>query len=263
MNNQVAKSIMTTMVMLAIMCLTQCCRTQFANDVNVELWKFDNSMGVLHPDSVDTTGIVQPVEYTEASITFNLARGTNMEKYTEWASGVLTEIRQANGCYKCRFSNNTLDSPQVKWTSWWLRFEHWAVFTEGDQWQLILSKLRTEYAECINVEIWALDHSLSLLPEEQDDQPTKPQPYVGADVEANITFNLTPGINPRKYREWANDAIIKIVKAPGCLCWSSAHNAMDSPRVEWISWWESVDAWAKFTASNDWQTILLKLTEPN
>jgi hypothetical protein len=218
---------------------------------------------VLHPDSVDTTGIVQPVEYTEASITFNLARGTNMEKYAEWASGVLTEIRQANGCYKCRFSNNTLDSPQVKWTSWWLRFEHWAVFTEGDQWQLILSKLRTEYAECINVEIWALDHSLSLLPEEQDDQPTKPQPYVGADVEANITFNLTPGINPRKYREWANDAIIKIVKAPGCLCWSSAHNAMDSPRVEWISWWESVDAWAKFTASNDWQTILLKLTEPN
>jgi hypothetical protein len=264
MSKKATIPIMTIVVMLTIMCLSRCSpKLPFANCVNVKIWKFDNSMGVLHPNDADNTGIAEPVAYTEVSVTFNIARGTNMEEYKEWATGVLTKVRSAQGCYKCRFSTNILDSPRAKWTAWWLDFNHWAAFTESDQWQSILFNLHSKYANCINIEIWALDNSLSLLPEEQDEQQTKPEPYGGAEIEANMTFNLTPGVNPKKYGEWTNGAITKMINAPGCVGWCSAHNALDSPRVEWISWWNSMDDWAKFTASADWQKILLELSEPN
>jgi heme-degrading monooxygenase HmoA len=88
----------------------------------------------------------QVIQYCEevgvaVDLTFNLAPRTNPEAFNRWAAEKIYAMSTTEGCIKCRPYQNILDSPRVKWTSWWVDLKHWAKYTDSDEWKEILDEL--------------------------------------------------------------------------------------------------------------------------
>ena len=108
----------------------------------------------------------------EVNLTFNLRPGVSQIFYQLWSNTTFRKIQNAQGCVNSRSSGNMLDSPRVKWTSWWTTLHDWAMFTESNEWQDILSKLHYKATD-INIEIWKL-YKPMIMPRTQTEEPVKP-----------------------------------------------------------------------------------------
>lgn len=256
------KWIIIKVSLLILIILAGCTKPPFGTDINVKVWRLDNSMGVALPDAQDLPPENDFAGHT-AHLSFDLLRDIDIASFDKWSDSIINEIRGVQGCEKCRSYRDNFFMHSVNWISWWEKNEDWTTFVNGDAWAYIISTLHKRYATNITYEIWYLDHTMSLLPEDDDQHPVKPEPYIAAAFQMNLTFNLSSNVKPGDYESWSNKAITKIVDAPGCVGWCSSHNKLDSPRFEWTSWWNSMDEWAKFIASDDWSTILRELSEPH
>ncbi|MCK4252259.1 antibiotic biosynthesis monooxygenase [candidate division WOR-3 bacterium] len=90
----------------------------------------------------------------EMSIIFNLRPDVDSTAIRKWAKNVIQVIAGAHGCVKFAFSRNSLDSAQIKLTSWWTTMADWSKFTQSKEWLFILSELRSTFATDINTDIW-------------------------------------------------------------------------------------------------------------
>ena len=110
----------------------------------------------------------------EVNCTFDLKPGVNTLSFRVWANDVIAKIADANGCLSCHSSHNMLDSPRVKWESWWKTIDDWATFTAGDYWQRVLSDLHYEYAVGFDIDIWTPDKYMFVLFEKETKPIVKP-----------------------------------------------------------------------------------------
>jgi Na+-transporting methylmalonyl-CoA/oxaloacetate decarboxylase gamma subunit len=108
----------------------------------------------------------------EVNLTFNLRSGVSQQSYQLWTNTAFRKIQNAQGCVNSLSFGNMLDSPRVKWTSWWTALHDWAIFTESNEWQAILSELHYKATD-INIEIWKLDKPMIIL-RTQTEEPVKP-----------------------------------------------------------------------------------------
>ena len=92
----------------------------------------------------------------EMSIIFNLRPDVDSKAIREWANKAIQMMADAPGCVKFAFFRNSLDSAQIKLTSWWTTMDYWSKFTQSKEWQDILFKLHSKFATDINTDIWNL-----------------------------------------------------------------------------------------------------------
>ena len=237
----------------------------------------------------------EPIPFIEVHLTCNPMQGMEEEEFQSWLDEIVDKLANTEGCLKAQASLNVLDSPRIEITSWWQAMDDWTQFVRDDYWQSQLARLHSSCGTDLNVELWRLDNPLTLAPEEgeqhpvkpeptnqnpeeqgeeganqqpsltppeeQEEQPVKPEPFTGAGIEVDLTFNLNPDVEPETYERWVRRSTTKIRNAAGCLGWCTSRNILDSPRMRVTSWWKSLDSWANFAESDDWQTILRQLSE--
>jgi len=95
--------------------------------------------------------------------------------------------------------------------------------------------------------------------EKEPEVIVKPMMLLVGNIEVDLTFNINAGATIQGYQSWASGVISKIKNAPGCTRCQPMHNMLDSPKVKWISAWNSLKDWATFTESNEWQDMLSDL----
>ncbi len=80
-------------------------------------------------------------------------------------------------------------------------------------------------------------------------------------IEANMTWRFLPHINHKEYVEWSKKANDLVLKAQGLLEFRANRNLLGTPQVRTTTVWHSLTHWAKFSESEEWQSLKVQLLD--
>ena len=74
-------------------------------------------------------------------------------------------------------------------------------------------------------------------------------------IEVNTTYDFLPGIDRYAYGARVKQITDAILQAPGFVELRAYRNLLGSPQVRTSSVWKTLDDWARFSQSAEWQTF--------
>jgi heme-degrading monooxygenase HmoA len=74
-------------------------------------------------------------------------------------------------------------------------------------------------------------------------------------VDANMTYDLLPNLDPKTWEAFAKKAIATILKAPGIVEFRAYRNLMGTPQILTTSVWNTAADWANFGQSAEWSAL--------
>jgi heme-degrading monooxygenase HmoA len=89
----------------------------------------------------------------EVSMTYDFVPGVDEQAFAEFATKVVSALRQAPGFVELRGNRNMLGSPQAKGTSVWQTMADWARFSESDEYRALDAAFRG-FVTNLKVDIW-------------------------------------------------------------------------------------------------------------
>ncbi|HZX27917.1 MAG TPA: antibiotic biosynthesis monooxygenase [Telluria sp.] len=78
-------------------------------------------------------------------------------------------------------------------------------------------------------------------------------------IEADLSYDLLPGIDLKAYGEWVKRTVSAMMQAPGMIEFRAGRNILGAPQVRAATVWRSLEDWSRFTEGRDWQSIQAEL----
>ena len=74
-------------------------------------------------------------------------------------------------------------------------------------------------------------------------------------IEVTISYDLAAGIDQQAYVELAKKVVGSFLKADGIVEFRANRNLLGSPRVRATCVWESLDRWARYSETTEFQVL--------
>ena len=78
-------------------------------------------------------------------------------------------------------------------------------------------------------------------------------------IEANISWDLLPGVDLRGYAAWAKKTAETMATQPGVMEFRANRNVLGNPQIRISITWKSLVDWATFAESDVWRSIDVEL----